>query len=59
MYTETEQECHEWIVAVEAEMTAMIDQDQKPYLSVSDTGLHTTVKNGFQDVIVGNFDDVS
>ena len=59
MFADSEQECQEWINAVEREMTAMIDPGQKPYFSVSDTGIHTTVKNGFQDVVVGNFDDVS
>ena len=59
MFTDTEQECQEWITAVETEMIASIDLNQKPFFTVSDIGSHTTVKNGYQDVIVGNLDDVS
>ena len=47
-----------WSVAIEEEMIAVIDPNQKHYFTLHDMGLHSSTKNGYQDN-GGTFDDVS
>ena len=58
MFADTEIDCVGWCNAIQEEMIAIIDPKQKHYFTLHDMGIHSSVKNGYQDM-EANFDDVS